>query len=56
MTRTLEKELKSMGIHVEHSHKHLKLYGFGKMYIAPVSASDFRSGRNLASLICRELL
>ena len=55
MSRSMERELEALGIHVERSKHHVKLYNNGKLYTAPSSASDWRSGANLASIICREM-
>ena len=57
MTRSIEKDLASIGIQVKRTKKHVKLHYKGKLlYTAPSSASDRRAGANLASVICRELL
>lgn len=55
MSRSMEKELESLGIQVERTKNHVKLYCDGRLYTAPSSASDWRSGANLASIICREM-
>lgn len=55
MSHSMEKELEALGIRVERSKNHVKLYNNGKLYTAPSSASDWRSGANLASVICREM-
>lgn len=55
MTRSMEIELDQLGIRVERTKNHVKLYFCGKLYTAPSSASDWRTGANLASIICREM-
>ena len=55
MTKDMEMILTSIGIRVEYSKKHIKLFYNGKVFLCPSSASDFRSGMNLASIICREI-
>lgn len=55
MSRSMEKDLEALGIHVERTKKHVKLYCDGKLYTISSSASDWRSGANLASVICREM-
>ena len=55
MSPYIEKEFKALGIQVQHTKNHIKLYYNGKLYIAPSSASDWRSGANLASKICRDI-
>ena len=55
MTRDLEHSLEEMGIQVEHTKKHIKLFYNGKLFTCPSSASDYRSGMNLATIICHEI-
>lgn len=55
MNKKLERNLESIGIRVETSKKHLKIYCGNKLFICSSSVSDYRSGRNLASMICQEL-
>ncbi len=55
MSHSTEAQLEALGIHVENSKKHVKLYCNGKFYTMPSTASDWRAGANLASVICREL-
>lgn len=55
MSHSMEEELEQLGIRVERTKNHIKLYCDGKLYTAPSSASDWRSGTNLASVICREM-
>lgn len=55
MTHDLEHSLREMGIQVEYSKKHIKLFYNGKLLICPSSASDSRSGINLATIICHEI-
>ena len=53
MTHSLQKELKAIGIRVEYGKKHIKLFYNDKLFICSCSGSDYRSGMNLASAICR---
>lgn len=55
MSHSMEMELEALGIRVERTKNHVKLYSNGRLYTAPSSASDWRSGANLASVICREM-
>lgn len=51
MTRKLQKQLLELGIQIEHKKKHyvLKIDGESQIFICPCSASDTRSGINLAN-------
>lgn len=55
ISRSMEMDLESLGIQVVRTKKHVKLYSNGKLYAAPSSCSDWRSGANLASVICRDM-
>lgn len=55
MSRSMEKDLEALGIRVERTKNHVKLYCDSRLYTAPSFASDWRSGTNLASIICREM-
>ena len=55
MSLGMERELAELGIRVERTKNHVKLYCDGRMYTAAATASDWRTGANLASLICRDL-
>lgn len=55
MTRDLEHSLEEIGIQVEYTKKHIKLFYKGKLFTCPSSASDYRSGMNLAAIICHEI-
>lgn len=55
MSRSMEIEFEQLGINVERTKNHIKLHIGGKVFIAPSTASDLRSGLNLASVICREI-
>ena len=53
MNRDMEKKLEDLGFEVEHTKKHIKIFYEGKLFTCPSTASDFRSGMNLATVICR---
>ena len=55
MSRSMERELEMLGMRVQRTKNHIKLYYNGKLFICSASATDFRSGRNLASDICRSM-
>lgn len=55
MSAAMERELEALGFCVVRTRKHIRIYCNGKRITAPTSASDWRSGPNLASVICREL-
>lgn len=55
MTRELERSLNEIGIQVEYTKKHIKLYYNGKLFTCATSASDHRAGLNLASVICHAI-
>lgn len=55
MDRGFIRKLESVGFHVERTSKHVKLYYNDKLFICPASASDYRGGRNLASIICNAI-
>lgn len=55
MNRDLELKLEALGFKVEHTKKHIKLFYDDQLFICPSSASDFRSGMNLATIICRAI-
>lgn len=55
ITQSMEGELRELGIRVERTKNHVKLYCDGRMYTTSATASDWRTGANLASLICRDL-
>lgn len=55
MDMKLRRSLEMLGIRVEISKKHIKLYYEDKLFICPRSPSDFRSGRNLATVICHKI-
>lgn len=55
MTHNLQQCLEEIGIRVEHGKKHIKLFYNDKLFICSCSGSDYRSGMNLASAICREI-
>lgn len=55
MTNSIEKELNDVGVEVQRTKKHVKMYCDGKMYITATSASDHRAGANIASVICRDI-
>ncbi|MGN9154663.1 hypothetical protein ACTM9K_13600 [Bariatricus sp. HCP3S3_E12] len=56
MTKDIEVSLEAIGFQVEHTKNHVKLFYNGKLFSCPSTASDFRSGMNLATVICREIL
>lgn len=53
MTADVRRELASMGIHAEKRKKHWILRYGNKIFVCPTTASDHRSGMNLALEICR---
>lgn len=57
MTGKLQKQLLELGIQIEHKKKHyvLKLDGASQIFICPCSASDSRSGLNLANELIRAI-
>jgi len=55
MTHNLQQRLEEIGIRVEYGKKHIKLFYNDKLFICSCSGSDYRSGMNLASAICREI-
>ena len=54
MTKLLRKKLKKIGLIVEEGSKHYKLLTLYKQYVCTIAktASDFRSGYNIAHNIC----
>lgn len=52
MDRNFRCQLTSYGFEVRRTSKHVKLFYHGRLFICPSSASDYRGGRNLASVIC----
>ena len=55
MTSDVRRTLASIGIQAEKRKKHWILRYGNKIFICPSSASDHRSGMNLALEICRTL-
>lgn len=55
MTADVRRELASIGIQAEKRKKHWILKYGNKIFICPTTASDHRSGMNLALEICRTL-
>ena len=55
MTSDVRRTLASIGIQAEKRKKHWILRYGNKIFICPSSASDHRSGMNLALEICRAL-
>lgn len=55
MNRDIEVKLEALGFEIEYTKKHIKLCYDGKIFICPSTASDFRSGMNLATIICRTI-
>jgi hypothetical protein len=57
MTKKLQNELWTLGISVEHKKRHyvLKLHGTNQMFICPCTASDSKSGINLANYLIRTM-
>ena len=55
MNRDFEQRLEDFGFKIEYTKKHIKLFYENKLFICPSTASDFRSGMNLATIICQEI-
>lgn len=55
MTKNIERTLEELGFTVVHTKSHIKLFYQDKLFLCPTTASDVRSGMNLASIICRTI-
>ena len=55
MTQELEQSLSELGVRVEHTRKHIKLYYNGRLFTCPSSPSDARAGLNFAANLCRAI-
>ena len=55
MTRELEQSLLELGVRVERTRKHIKLYYNDKLFTCPSSPSDARAGLNFATNLCRAI-
>ena len=55
MTKSIERTLEELGFTVVHTKSHIKLLYQDKLFLCPTTASDIRSGMNLATIICRTI-
>lgn len=55
MNRRIKKNLETIGITVIRNKSHYHLLYQGKLYVLSKSPSDYRSGLNLVSIMCRDM-
>lgn len=53
MTKRTENKLNNLGVDIENTANHYKLYYNGQLFILGKTPSDHRAGRNVASLLAK---